>query len=71
MKPSKGLSLAYFHLFEEEKNRWNSWDHFGCNINEHMIRQTSCAVLRNLIIVWFTVDSGLGKLGYQYINIGS
>ncbi|TVU11105.1 hypothetical protein EJB05_44669, partial [Eragrostis curvula] len=38
---------------------WNSWNHFGCNINEQVIRQTADAM----------VDSGLAKLGYVYINI--
>lgn len=38
---------------------WNSWNHFGCNINENLIRQTADAM----------VNSGLAGLGYKYINI--
>ncbi|KAL6643363.1 hypothetical protein ACP70R_019028 [Stipagrostis hirtigluma subsp. patula] len=38
---------------------WNSWNHFHRNINEEIIRQIADAM----------VDSGLAKLGYQYINI--
>ncbi|TKW32439.1 hypothetical protein SEVIR_2G168700v4 [Setaria viridis] len=38
---------------------WNSWNHFACNINEDIIRQIADAM----------VDSGLAKLGYDYINI--
>ncbi|OAY72720.1 Alpha-galactosidase [Ananas comosus] len=38
---------------------WNSWNHFYCNINEQVIRQTADAM----------VNSGLAKLGYEYINI--
>ncbi|KAF1886405.1 hypothetical protein Lal_00045637 [Lupinus albus] len=38
---------------------WNSWNHFGCNINEDIIRQTADAL----------VSTGLAALGYQYINI--
>ncbi|KAG2633959.1 hypothetical protein PVAP13_2NG224303 [Panicum virgatum] len=38
---------------------WNSWNHFNCNINEQTIRQVADAM----------VDTGLAKLGYEYINI--
>ncbi|CAL0322328.1 unnamed protein product [Lupinus luteus] len=38
---------------------WNSWNHFGCNINEDIIRETADAM----------VSTGLAALGYQYINI--
>ncbi|XP_019458339.1 PREDICTED: alpha-galactosidase-like isoform X2 [Lupinus angustifolius] len=38
---------------------WNSWNHFGCNINEEIIRETADAM----------VSTGLAALGYQYINI--
>ncbi|KAG2642531.1 hypothetical protein PVAP13_2KG091100 [Panicum virgatum] len=38
---------------------WNSWNHFTCNINEQTIRQVADAM----------VDTGLAKLGYEYINI--
>ena len=38
---------------------WNSWNHFGCNINEDLIKQTA----DNLISL------GLFDLGYRYINL--
>ncbi|CAD6225533.1 unnamed protein product [Miscanthus lutarioriparius] len=38
---------------------WNSWNHFSCNINEDIIRQIADAM----------VDTGLAKLGYDYLNI--
>ncbi|KAI9087958.1 hypothetical protein K1719_030288 [Acacia pycnantha] len=38
---------------------WNSWNHFGCNINEDLIKQTADAM----------VSKGLSSLGYHYINI--
>lgn len=38
---------------------WNSWNHFGCSINETLIRETADAL----------VSSGLAKLGYKYVNI--
>ncbi|KAL2938978.1 Alpha-galactosidase [Bienertia sinuspersici] len=39
---------------------WNSWNHFGCNIDEKIIEETADAM----------VSSGLADLGYKYINIG-
>ncbi|KAF2611246.1 hypothetical protein F2Q70_00007214 [Brassica cretica] len=38
---------------------WNSWNHFQCNINETLIKQTADAM----------VSSGLSAIGYKYINI--
>eukprot|EP01018_Ginkgo_biloba_P017179 Gb_04687 [translate_table: standard] len=38
---------------------WSSWNHFGCNIDEKIIRETADAL----------VSSGLSKLGYEYVNI--
>ena len=38
---------------------WNSWNHFGCDINDNIIRQTADA---------FGTYS-LDKFGYRYVNI--
>ncbi|KAK7278328.1 hypothetical protein RJT34_23356 [Clitoria ternatea] len=38
---------------------WNSWNHFGCDINESLIRETADAM----------VSTGLAALGYKYINL--
>ncbi|WP_222853583.1 NPCBM/NEW2 domain-containing protein [Fodinicola acaciae] len=38
---------------------WNSWNKFGCDINENLIKQTADAMVAN----------GLDRLGYQYVNI--
>ncbi|XP_019412785.1 PREDICTED: alpha-galactosidase 1-like isoform X2 [Lupinus angustifolius] len=38
---------------------WNSWNHFSCQIDEKMIRETADAL----------VSTGLSKLGYTYVNI--
>ncbi|XP_014497736.1 alpha-galactosidase 1 [Vigna radiata var. radiata] len=38
---------------------WNSWNHFSCQINEKIIRETADAL----------VSTGLSKLGYTYVNI--
>ncbi|KAJ0967842.1 hypothetical protein J5N97_024759 [Dioscorea zingiberensis] len=38
---------------------WNTWNHFGCNIDEGVIRETADAL----------VTTGLANLGYNYVNI--
>jgi alpha-galactosidase len=38
---------------------WNSWNRFGCNINETLIKNTADRM----------VDLGLAKKGYVYINL--
>lgn len=38
---------------------WNSWNRFGCNIDENLIRQTADAIIAN----------NLDDVGYEYVNI--
>ncbi|XP_078162156.1 alpha-galactosidase-like [Carex rostrata] len=38
---------------------WNSWNHFFCNIDETIIKDTADAL----------VSTGLAELGYKYVNI--
>ncbi|XP_022943112.1 alpha-galactosidase 3-like isoform X3 [Cucurbita moschata] len=38
---------------------WNSWNHFGCSIDERVIKETADAL----------VATGLAELGYVYVNI--
>jgi alpha-galactosidase len=38
---------------------WNSWNHFFCNIDETIIKDTADAI----------VSTGLAELGYKYVNI--
>jgi len=38
---------------------WNSWNKFGCNVNEEMIRGMADAM----------ITSGMKDAGYQYLNI--
>jgi len=38
---------------------WNSWNRFGCNIDESLIRSTADAIVAN----------GLDAIGYKYVNI--
>ena len=38
---------------------WNTWNKFGCNINQTLIRESIDAM----------IDSGLFQAGYNYINL--
>jgi len=38
---------------------WNSWNHYGCNIDETLIKRTADAL----------VSSGLRNAGYVYVNL--
>ena len=38
---------------------WNSWNHFHCNINQTVLKETADAF----------VSSGLIRFGYQYVNV--
>ncbi|XP_019195849.1 PREDICTED: alpha-galactosidase-like [Ipomoea nil] len=38
---------------------WSSWNHFACNIEETLVRETADAI----------VSSGLSALGYEYVNL--
>jgi alpha-galactosidase len=54
---------AYGQKFEQMAQTppmgWNSWNKFGCNVNETLIRETADAM----------VSSGMKDAGYLYINI--
>jgi len=38
---------------------WNTWNKFGCQINESLIKSSTDKI----------VELGLDKLGYKYVNI--
>jgi len=38
---------------------WNSWNKFGCNVSDKLIREMADAM----------VSSGMQAAGYQYVNI--
>ncbi len=54
---------AYSQKFEELAQTppmgWNSWNKFGCNVDESLIRQTADAL----------VSSGMKDAGFLYVNI--
>ncbi|CAL9202772.1 unnamed protein product [Musa hybrid cultivar] len=47
------------------KSSWNTWNHFYCDINETIIRESSTNILMSDALV----STGLAKLGYRYVNI--
>jgi len=59
------LSLSYYVLALNNglaitpQMGWNSWNHFGCFVNENVIRQTIDAIVR----------TGLATAGYNYVNV--
>jgi alpha-galactosidase len=68
LKSSLALALAfttgcfaasYNGLANTPPMGWNSWNKFGCNVSDAMIRGMADAM----------VSSGMAKAGYQYINI--
>ena len=57
------VSAAYGQKFEQLAQTppmgWNSWNKFGCNVNEALIRETADAM----------VSTGMKDAGYLYVNI--
>jgi hypothetical protein len=60
---SSCFSIITTHLIIPPANgiiiRWNSWNHFGCGINETLIRNTAYAI----------ANSPLKAAGYSYVNM--
>src|SRR5664280_1717722 len=58
-----GFSNIYSQKFEKlaltPPMGWNSWNRFGCNINEKLIKEIADTL----------VSSGMKETGYIYINI--
>ncbi|CAL9776425.1 unnamed protein product, partial [Musa acuminata subsp. burmannicoides] len=44
---------------------WNTWNHFYCDINKTIIRESGTNILMSDALV----STGLAKLGYRYVNI--
>ena len=53
------LAKKYEHLAQTPPMGWNSWNHFGCNVDEKLIKATVDAM----------VKSGMKSAGYEYVNI--
>ena len=57
--PQMGKSTVNFERLSIGINvvlGWNSWNHFGCNINEKLIQQTADTI----------VATGLAAAGYEF-----
>ena len=66
MKVFLVLFLIYFSAYSLDNGEgvtppmgWNSWNHFGCKINETLIRKTADLL----------VSTGLAAKGYKYVNL--
>ncbi len=56
---SQNSGVAWMDLAKTPPMGWNSWNKFGCNVSEQLIRQTADAM----------VSSGMKDAGYQYVVI--
>ena len=52
-------SQSFEDLAKTPPMGWNSWNNFGCDVNESLIKRMADAM----------VDSGMRDAGYQYIVI--
>ena len=57
--PCSAHAQKFEGLADTPQMGWNSWNKFGCEINEQLIRDTADAMVR----------LGMKDAGYQYINI--
>src|SRR5579859_505488 len=55
----QGLSARQAQLSLTPPMGWNSWNKFGCNVSDQLIRETAEAM----------VSSGMKAAGYHYVNI--
>ena len=53
------LSAQQARLAATPPMGWNSWNHYGCNVSDALIREQADAM----------VSSGLKAAGYQYVNV--
>lgn len=56
---STASAKKFEHLAQTPPMGWNSWNNFGCDVSEKLIRETADAM----------VKSGMKDAGYQYVNI--
>ncbi|WP_428970383.1 glycoside hydrolase family 27 protein [Sphingomonas sp. Xoc002] len=59
LAPSKDPKRTANGLAQTPPMGWNSWNKFGCNVNEEVIRETADAIASN----------GMKAAGYEYIVI--
>ncbi|OXM84564.1 NPCBM/NEW2 domain-containing protein [Paenibacillus rigui] len=59
LMPSSPANALDNGLAETPPMGWNSWNRFGCNVSETLIKQMADAM----------VSSGMKDAGYQYVNL--
>ncbi len=59
MAPMAGFGQKFDKLAQTPPMGWNSWNKFGCNVNEQMLRDMADAI----------VASGMRDAGYEYLVI--
>ena len=57
--PQTSLAIESLHLAKTPPMGWNSWNKFGCQVSEELIRGMTDAM----------VGTGMRDAGYQYVNI--
>lgn len=57
--PAAACAQKYEGLARTPPMGWNSWNKFGCNVSERLVRETADAM----------VATGMRDAGYQYLNI--
>ena len=57
--PAASRAQKFDHLARTPPMGWNSWNRFGCDVSEKLIRETADAL----------VSSGMRDAGYQYLVI--
>jgi len=59
LSPACLATKKFEHLAQSPPMGWNSWNNFGCNVSEKLIKETVDAM----------VKSGMKDAGYEYVNI--
>ncbi len=57
--PASASAQKFEDLAATPPMGWNSWNHFGCDVDEKLIRETAEAM----------ISSGMKDAGYRYVNI--
>jgi alpha-galactosidase len=59
LAPAGAAAQKFEDLAATPPMGWNSWNHFGCDVDERLIRETAEAM----------VASGMREAGYEFVNI--
>lgn len=56
---TQAQAKKFEHLAQTPPMGWNSWNNFGCDVDEKLIKETAD----------YMVSSGMKDAGYEYVNI--